>query len=85
MSITGLGQSYKNQAISGLRDVSKMEAQRETANTQIAEQKKQSQISNTAMGGAMGAMAAGAQAGGVTGPWGAVIGAAAGFLFSSLF
>jgi uncharacterized protein YcfJ len=84
MAITGLGNSYKQQAIAGMRDVASMENQREMANKTMAEQRKQSQISSTATGAVGGAMI-GASYGGYMGPVGAVAGAAVGFLVSSLF
>lgn len=84
MSITGLGNSYKDQALAGLRNVAGMESQRETANEQMEQAKKQSVISTTVTGAGMGAMA-GMKMGAVGGPMGALIGGAAGFLFSSLF
>ena len=77
MSITGLGDSYKKQALSGLRDVAAMESKRESANEMMAAQKKQSQISTTSTAAGIGFM--------VGGPVGAGIGAAAGYLLSSLF
>lgn len=88
MSITGLGQSYKEQALGGLRDVAKMEASRENANEAMAAQHKQTEISSTVSGAAMGAMV-GAEYGSAAGPWGiaagVVIGGIAGYLGANLF
>jgi outer membrane lipoprotein SlyB len=91
MAITGLGNSYKQQAIMGMRDVASMENQRETANKSLAEQRKQSQIATATTGAVVGGMAGassaamGAKFGSAAGPVGFVAGAVGGYLISSLF
>jgi|GEM_PF-3187226 len=88
MSILGLGESYKNNATSGFRDLAQLEENRnmqneasmsswELAKYQNKAAKKASTMSSTATGAGIGFMAGG--------PVGAAIGAAAGYLFGSLF
>ena len=84
MSILGLGNSYKDNAMAGFRQLANLETNRERANAEIAfrndEMKKQettSAIGSTMTGAAMGAQ--------VAGPWGAAGGAVLGFLSSKLF
>jgi hypothetical protein len=83
-SLLGLGTSYKNNAMSGFRQLSTLEENRERANANIdfqnKEMKKQettSAIGSTVTGAAMGAQ--------VAGPWGAAAGAVLGFASSVLF
>jgi len=91
MSITGLGSSYKTQALSGLRDLSQMEQQRDAANKQMESADSASKMSTTftgaGLGAAVGLMSGSplASLGMAAGPVGALAGAAAGYLFSSLF
>lgn len=95
MSLLGLGESYKNAATSGFRDLAQIESNRnmqndanlsawELSKKQQEAAEKQNTMSTTATGAAAG-WAVGAQAGSIGGPWGAAIGAVSGFLFSKLF
>ena len=77
------GNTTKQQAMGGIRQAAQLEQNRNQANDNIDRQEKSAKTSNVATGATMGWMA-GAQAGSVTGPWGAVAGAAAGFLLSEL-
>jgi hypothetical protein len=91
MSLLGLGTSYKNNAMSGFRQLANLEENRERANANIEfgneemkSQRKTAQVSGTVTGAAMGAQVGSAYAGVGAVP-GAVIGGVLGFLSSSLF
>ena len=88
MSILGLGASYKSNATAGFRDLSTLEENRKMQNEanmsawelskyQNKQAQKASTMSSTATGAAIGTY--------VMPGIGTAIGAAAGFLFSSLF
>ena len=83
-SLLDAATSTRKQAMAGMDDAAKLENQREAANKQLSAAKKQQTMSNIGTGAAVGGMTAGAEAGGVTGPWGAAIGAGIG-LIASLF
>ena len=91
MSITGLGNSYRDQAKMGLRDVAAMEAKREAANEQLKASEKQQKTSTTMTMGGVGLAAGLSGAAGLSnlgwaaGPVGAAAGLAVGWLFSELF
>lgn len=84
MSILGLGNSYKDNAMAGFRQLANLETNRERANAEIAfrndemsKAKKTNMMSSTLTGAAMGGATFGAP--------GAIVGGLAGFLSSSLF
>jgi len=69
-------QRMRDEGLKGKGDIVKMEADREQMNDRIKSQKKQSQMGGAASGAMMGAQ--------VAGPWGAVVGAVAGFALGGL-
>ena len=75
--LLGVEKQTRKRAIEGLKDVSEMEQQRELANRANKTAETNQNMSMTASGAMMGAMA--------FGPIGAVGGAAAGFLTSNIF
>ena len=90
-NVLTLGNSTKDNAMAGFRQLANLETNRERTNAEIAfkndEMKKQktaSTVGTTVTGAAAGAMI-GAEYGSVGGPWGAAAGAVGGFLASSLF
>ena len=83
-SLLDAAQSTRQQALQGMADVSNQEAQRESDNKQLKAAKKATTMGAVGTGAAVGGMIAGAEAGGVTGPWGAAIGAGVG-LIASMF
>jgi len=89
LGLLGTGLKTKEQALKGLRQAAAEEARTDAMQEQLDAQMKAAEMSQmatlTAIGGAAGAAGYGAKLGVAAGPWGAVIGAAAGFLFSKIF
>lgn len=81
-SLLEAAQSTRKQALQGMEDASNQEAQREGDNAQLKAAKKATTMGAVGTGAAVGGMIAGAEAGGVTGPWGAAIGAGVGLVAS---
>ena len=84
--LIGLGQSYRTDAMAGMRRSAELEQQRDTANKQFAAQEKSQKASLMATGGGMAAglgMLGGLSATGVGAV--AAIGIGAGYLLSELF
>lgn len=83
-SILDVGGDTRKQALSGLREATSREHEREIANDNIKQAERQQTMSSVGMGASAGLMA-GMQAGSVGGPAGMAIGAAAGFVLGELF
>lgn len=83
-SLLDAATATRQQAMAGMETSSKLEQQREAENKQLKAAKQQQTMGAVGTGAAVGGMIAGAEAGGVTGPWGAAIGAGVG-LVASLF
>jgi uncharacterized membrane protein len=83
-SLLSLSSGTKSSAMSGLRDAAVKETERENNNDQLKAAEKQQTMSSTATGAMAGAYA-GAQSGSAVGPWGAAIGAVAGYAVGELF
>ena len=76
-SILDMGRDTRKQAIGGLRDAAAQEERREMQNEQIKTAERTQTMSSMGSGAMIGAQ--------VAGPYGAAIGAAAGFVVGELF
>ena len=76
-SILDLGNDTRKQALSGLREATSREQEREIANDNLKQAEKQQKMSSVGMGASVGMMAGG--------PAGAAIGAASGLVLGELF
>lgn len=75
--LLGLQQELKKDAIGGLGNAANMEQQRNAANQQLKQARRQQTMSNVGTGAGIGMLAGG--------PLGALVGAGAGFIFDRIF
>jgi uncharacterized protein YcfJ len=84
-NLVSMGQEQLGEATKGLKEAADEESKRNAQNTLAEESRKQGNQQLGGTIGALGGMAIGAQYGSALGPWGAIIGGAAGALAGRLF
>jgi uncharacterized protein YcfJ len=84
-SLASIGMQQKDEAFKTLGEAAKQENERMNFNTTLERERKAGNVQLGGTLGAIGGMALGAEYGSAAGPWGALIGGAAGAIAGGLF